>query len=120
MPLGGMSAGHNKGNKEIFTHSEEQRILADPLDGSHQVAFQRNLYVLSASQQHAILMRNKEPKRTRIDAKTQQKEPKNNDLVPGMQKKQKTIKENKEEPTQSHRLVRPNRIVLNINRTSSV
>lgn len=61
MSLGRRSADHNEGNKRIFTHSEEQWVFADPLDGSHQIAFQRNLCVLSASQQHAVLTRNKEP-----------------------------------------------------------
>lgn len=55
------------------SHSEKQRILADPLDGSHQVAFQRNLWVLSASQQHAVLMRNKEAKRTRTEPRSNER-----------------------------------------------
>lgn len=37
------------------THSEQQWVLADPLDRSYQVTLQRDLCVFSASQQHAVL-----------------------------------------------------------------
>lgn len=37
------------------THPQQQRVFADPLDGSHEVTLQRNLCVFPASQQHAVL-----------------------------------------------------------------
>lgn len=60
LPQRRRSTFYNETIKQIFTYSKEQRVLADSLDGSHQVAFQRNLDVLPASQEHAVLM--KEPK----------------------------------------------------------
>lgn len=38
-----------------YTHSEQQWILADPLNRSYKVTLQGNLSVFSASQQHTVL-----------------------------------------------------------------
>lgn len=38
-----------------YTHSEQQWVLADPLNGRYEVTLQRHLCVFSASQQHAVL-----------------------------------------------------------------
>lgn len=39
----------------IKAHLEEQRVLADPLDGGQQVALQGDVRGLPAAQQHAAL-----------------------------------------------------------------
>lgn len=38
-----------------YTHSEQQWVLADPLNRSYKITLQRNLSVFSASQQHTVL-----------------------------------------------------------------
>lgn len=38
-----------------YTHSEQQWVLADPLNRRYKVTLQWNLCVFSASQQHAVL-----------------------------------------------------------------
>lgn len=40
---------------QVCTHSEQQWVLADPLNWSHKVTLQRDLCVFSATQQHAVL-----------------------------------------------------------------
>lgn len=40
---------------QVYTHSEQQWVLADPLNWSHKVTLQWDLCVFSATQQHAVL-----------------------------------------------------------------
>ena len=44
-----------------MTHLEEERVLADPLNRRQQVALQRDVRGLPASEKHAALQRDRRP-----------------------------------------------------------
>lgn len=51
---------------QVYTHSEQQWVLADPLNWSHKVTFQWNLCVFSATQQHAVLQQREKKEKSRF------------------------------------------------------